>query len=200
MSYVIGIDVGTTSTIGILIKLPDLTLALESRPVDLRSPYPGWAEEYPEQWWRNVCEITRALIANSGVAAGDVAAIGVAGMLPAIVLLDEHDWLLRPSIQQSDGRCVAEVEEFRAEIDDRAFAQLAGNGINQQLLAAKTGKKTALTPIYDLMLAREAGDWSLVTKLGKQLNVSLSFVAESSNSAMQWAHEITSTARNSAQK
>jgi len=33
-------------------------------------------------------------------------------MLPAIVLLDEHDWLLRPSIQQSDGRCVAEVEEF----------------------------------------------------------------------------------------
>ena len=72
--------------------------------------------------------------------------------------------------------------------------------IKEQLLAAKTGKKTALTPIYDLMLAREAGDWSLVTKLGKQLNVSLSFVAESSNSAMQWAHEITSAARKSAQK
>jgi len=72
--------------------------------------------------------------------------------------------------------------------------------IKEQLLAAKTGKKTALTPIYDLMLARESGDWSLVTKLGKQLNVSLSFVAESSNSAMQWAHEITSAARNSVQK
>jgi xylulokinase len=138
MSYVIGIDVGTTSTIGILIKLPDQTLALEARPVDLRSPHPAWAEEDPEQWWKNVCEITRALIANSGVAPDDIAAIGVAGMLPAIVLLDEHDRLLRPSIQQSDGRCVAEVEELRTEIDDRAFAQLAGNGLNQQLLAAKT--------------------------------------------------------------
>jgi len=47
MSYVIGIDVGTTSTIGILIKLPDLTLALESRPVDLRSPYPGGRRKIP---------------------------------------------------------------------------------------------------------------------------------------------------------
>lgn len=138
MSCVIGIDVGTTSTIGILIQLPDRTLALESRPVELRSPHPGWAEEDPEQWWRNVCDITRALIANSGVAASDVVAIGVAGMLPAVVLLDEHDRLLRPSIQQSDGRCVTEVDELRAEIDDHAFAQHAGNGINQQLLAAKT--------------------------------------------------------------
>jgi c-di-GMP-related signal transduction protein len=31
--------------------------------------------------------------------------------------------------------------------------------IKEQLLAAKTGKKTPLSPIYDLMLAREAGDW-----------------------------------------
>jgi c-di-GMP-related signal transduction protein len=63
--------------------------------------------------------------------------------------------------------------------------------IKEQLLAAKMGKKTSLSPIYDLMLAREAGDWGKVTQLGKQLNVSLSFVAEASNAAMKWAHEIT---------
>ncbi len=66
--------------------------------------------------------------------------------------------------------------------------------IKAQLLAAKTGKKTILSPIYDLMLAREAGDWGLVTQLGKQLNLSLSFVAETSNAAMKWAHEVTSAA------
>lgn len=63
--------------------------------------------------------------------------------------------------------------------------------IRNQLLSAKTGKKAPLSPIYDLMLAREAGDWSVVTPLGKQLNLSLSFVAESSNAAMGWAHEVT---------
>ena len=67
--------------------------------------------------------------------------------------------------------------------------------VKAQLLAAKTGKKTPLSIIYDLMVAREAGDWGLVTRLGKQLNLSLSFVAETSNQAMRWAHEITSAAR-----
>jgi EAL and modified HD-GYP domain-containing signal transduction protein len=67
--------------------------------------------------------------------------------------------------------------------------------IKAQLLAAKMGKKTPLSPVYDLMVAREAGDWGLVTQLGKQLNLSLSFVAETSNAAMKWAHEITSATK-----
>jgi c-di-GMP-related signal transduction protein len=67
--------------------------------------------------------------------------------------------------------------------------------IKAQLLCAKTGKKTLLSPIYDLMVAREVGDWGLVTRLGKELNLSLSFVAEMSNQAMRWAHEITSAGR-----
>jgi len=66
--------------------------------------------------------------------------------------------------------------------------------IKAQLLRGKTGPKTPLSGVYDLMLAREAGDWSQVIRLGKELNVSLSFVAEKSNEGMRWAHEITSAA------
>src|SRR3984885_3312163 len=137
MTCVLGIDIGTTSTIGILIRLPDQVLALETRPVDLFSERPGWAEEDPEQWWRNVCDITRSLIAKSGIGADEIAGIGVAGMLPALILLDDHGRLLRRSIQQSDGRCAVEVEELRAEIDQEAFIRTAGNGFNQQLIACK---------------------------------------------------------------
>ncbi len=67
--------------------------------------------------------------------------------------------------------------------------------VKAQLLGAKTGVQTVLSPIYDLMLGREDGDWGRVSQLGKPLNLSLAFVAESSNAAMQWAHEVTSTAR-----
>jgi ribulose kinase len=35
MQYLLGIDIGTTSTIGILIGLPDKVLATASRPVTL---------------------------------------------------------------------------------------------------------------------------------------------------------------------
>jgi c-di-GMP-related signal transduction protein len=67
--------------------------------------------------------------------------------------------------------------------------------VKAQLLAAKSGKTTPLSPIYDLMVAREAGDWGLATRLARQLNISLSFVADASNQAMRWAHDVTSAAR-----
>jgi c-di-GMP-related signal transduction protein len=63
--------------------------------------------------------------------------------------------------------------------------------IKTQLLAGKSGKETPLSPIYDLMVAREAAEWEQVTRLGRQLNLSLSFIAEASTQAMSWAHEIT---------
>lgn len=64
-----------------------------------------------------------------------------------------------------------------------------------QLLIGKTGGKTPLSAVYDLMVAREAGNWELVTKLGKELNLSLYFMSESYNEAMRWAHQATSVVR-----
>ncbi|MDQ0564149.1 xylulokinase [Rhizobium mesoamericanum] len=137
MSITLGLDIGTTSTIGILIELPNRVLGLSSRPSTLHSPRHGWAEEDPAQWWANVCEIARELIATSGIEPGQISAVGVTGMLPAVVLLDDAGRVLRPSIQQSDGRCGKEVEELKAEWDEADFLAKAGNGINQQLVTAK---------------------------------------------------------------
>lgn len=137
MQYLLGIDIGTTSTIGILISLPDRVLGTASRPVTLSAPHSGWTEESPAQWWANVGEICQQLLAQSGIAASEIAGIGVTGMLPAVVLLDNADRLLRPSIQQSDGRSGAEVLQMRSEMDSQQFLQRAGNGINQQLVGAK---------------------------------------------------------------
>jgi xylulokinase len=137
MTYIIGFDIGTTSTIGILISLPDRILHIASRPVTLTSRHPGWAEEDPEQWWTNVASIARELIEAGGIQPGEVGAIGVTGMLPAVVLLDDKGRLLRSSIQQSDARCAAEVVELLQQVDEAAFTAKTGNGVNQQLVIAK---------------------------------------------------------------
>jgi xylulokinase len=137
MDHVIGLDIGTTSTIGILIGLPDRILHIATRPVTLNAPHPGWAEEDPEQWWTNVGEITCELVDIGGIKASDVKAVGVTGMLPAVLLLDAQGNLLRPSIQQSDARCAAEVVELRHKVDETTFTQKTGNGVNQQLVIAK---------------------------------------------------------------
>ncbi|PVB60147.1 FGGY-family carbohydrate kinase [Labrenzia sp. 011] len=137
MALFLGLDIGTTSTIGLLIELPDRILAKVSRPVTLQSAHPGWAEEDPGQWWDNCCAIVPELLEKSGREASEIAGIGVAGMLPATILLDGQGRPLRPSIQQSDGRAGFEVEEMRREIDEDAFLAAAGNGVNQQLVGAK---------------------------------------------------------------
>ena len=64
-----------------------------------------------------------------------------------------------------------------------------------QLLCGKTDKRTPLSGIYDLMVARETGDWGKVAKLGKELGLSLVFVAASYNEAMRWAHQLTEAGR-----
>jgi xylulokinase len=137
MSCVIGLDIGTTSTIGLLVRLPNTALATASRPVTLSHRHAGWAEENPEQWWANVCALVPELLAVGGVTAQDINAVGVTGMVPAVVLLDIKGRLLRASIQQSDGRCHAEVELLRQRFNEADFTQRIGNGINQQLVAAK---------------------------------------------------------------
>jgi xylulokinase len=137
LALTIGLDIGTTSTIGILIDTAGKVLALASRPVDLISRHPGWAEEDPGQWWANVCAIAPELLREARVPGDAVAAVGVTGMLPAVVLLDQAGALLRPSIQQSDGRTTAEVAELAREVDEAAFLKRTGNGVNQQLVAAK---------------------------------------------------------------
>ena len=88
MSYVLGLDIGTTSTIGIAIRPEGEVAGLAKRPVDLYSENVGWAEENPEQWWSNVREIITELLAN-GIDPAEIQAIGVTGMLPAVILLDE---------------------------------------------------------------------------------------------------------------
>jgi c-di-GMP-related signal transduction protein len=62
----------------------------------------------------------------------------------------------------------------------------------EDLLGAKIGKETPLSPLYQLMVAREKGDWEEVTAQAKKLNLSLPLVNRAYNEAMQWGHQMTS--------
>ena len=89
MPLLLGLDIGTTSTIGVVIDDQGRSLAVESRPATLYSDHPNWSEEDPAEWWRNVGDICRALLSRPGVAAADIVGVGVTGMLPAVILLDD---------------------------------------------------------------------------------------------------------------
>ncbi len=121
----LGIDVGTSATKAVLVDPAGEVVAAAERPVELRSPRPGWAEEDPEQWWANVRALCRELPVE------EAAAVGVSGMVPAVVLLDGAGRPLRPSIQQNDARAEAEVAELRARLGPGVLAR-TGSPVSQQ--------------------------------------------------------------------
>jgi xylulokinase len=137
MAYFLGLDIGTTSTIGILVDNAGHSLGVESRPVTLYSDHANWSEEEPDEWWENCGAICRALLAKTGIAARDIAAIGVTGMLPAVILLDGNGRHIRRSIQQNDARAISELERFSQGMAQAAFLARAGTGYSQQLVGPK---------------------------------------------------------------
>jgi xylulokinase len=127
MSVLLGIDVGTTGT-KVLLLDPEKGIVAESeRPNQLHSINPGWAEEDTGEWWTNVCDATRELV--DGV---DVAGIGVTGMVPCTIPLDENGDPLRWSIQQNDARSGEEVEELNRRLAGTHVLERTGSAITQQ--------------------------------------------------------------------
>lgn len=136
-NLLLGIDIGTTLTKGVVIEPGGRILAEAHRPVRLHAEHPGWAEEDAEQWWANTQEVIRELLDLAGCQGASVAAVGVSGMVPALVLLDAAGQPLRRSIQQNDARTDAEIVELRALVDEERFFAETGGSINQQLIAPK---------------------------------------------------------------
>ncbi len=168
--YVLGIDVGTTALKAIALEREQGIVAQVELPHELRSPHPGWAEEDPEQWWATCCEACRRLL--QVVPPRAIEAIGISGMVPALLLLDASGTPLRPGIQQNDVRAIQEVEELRAAVDPREFLRITGCVPNQQSIDTKwrwlgrhepqVVEQTAhMCGSYDFIVYRLTGHYSL---------------------------------------
>src|SRR5579864_328744 len=168
--YVLGIDVGTTALKAVVLERERGIVAQAERPHELLSPYPGWAEEDPERWWTTTVETIRQLLTI--VPANEIGAIGVSGMVPAMVMLDTSGKPIRPSIQQNDARTIVEVGELRADVDLGEFLTITGGTPNQQNIDTKWRwlkrhepgviERTAhLCGSYDFIVYRLTGQFSL---------------------------------------
>lgn len=133
MTVLLGIDVGTTATKAILLDPDKGVVGEASRPTTLSSPYPGWAEEEVGEWWTNVASVARQLLRE----ARRPAAVGVSGMVPCVVLLDEGGRPLRPSIQQNDARASEEIVELEGRLADARVLERTGSAITQQSVGPK---------------------------------------------------------------
>lgn len=110
MTYVIGIDIGTSGTKTALFDERGRKIASKTVEYPLYQPHEGWAEQEPLDWWGATVEGIRAVTA--GIDKSRIAGIGLSGQMHGLVMLGSSGEVLRRSIIWCDQRTSSQCGEI----------------------------------------------------------------------------------------
>ena len=99
-SYLLGVDIGTYSSKGVLVEADTGGIASEhSIEHTLSMPKLGWMEHDPDQtWWGEFVSICREVLAKSGIQPESIKGVGVSGIGPCVLPVDVSGNPLRQAI------------------------------------------------------------------------------------------------------
>ncbi len=134
----VGVDIGTSSTKGVLVDESGQIIASHTVPHGVARPRPAWAEQDADKvWWGDFVEIARALMSKAP-AGSEVAGIGVSGTCPTLVPVGHGGKPLRQGILYSiDRRALAEIDEIVSAVGDMEIVARSGNVLSTQCIAPK---------------------------------------------------------------
>lgn len=134
-SAVIGVDIGTSSSKGVLVGLDGTVLHTAVREHAVDRPAPGHVEMDADIWWGEFVSLTREL---TTVHDAEVIAVGASGMGPCVLLADENDTPVRPAILYGvDTRSVPQIERLESELGAEEIAHRCGSRLTTQAAGAK---------------------------------------------------------------
>lgn len=128
MSYVLGIDKGTTTTKVSIFNLADGRVAATARrPTRSVHPHSDWHEEDMEGTYVNVAAAIREALISGGINSADIVGVGVSGHMGGLWTIDSNGEPAGPAIAWPDGRAADLLGEWKADGRvDRLF-QISGN-------------------------------------------------------------------------
>jgi len=133
MKAVLALDQGTTSSRAIVFDAGGRILGLAQQELTQIYPQSGWVEQDPDEIWSTQLATARAALAQAGVAAGDISAIGITNQRETTVL-----W------ERATGRPLANAIVWQ----DRRTAALCEQMKQQGLEALFTGRTGLLLDAY----------------------------------------------------
>jgi glycerol kinase len=125
--YVLALDQGTTSSRAMLFGRDGRVVAVAQREFPQIFPKPGEVEHDPEAIWTSQIETAREAIRTAGIAASDVAAIGITNQRETTVLWDRHT-----------GHPVAPAIVWQSRVSTPICDRLKADG-HEALIRSKTG-------------------------------------------------------------
>ena len=128
-TYLLGIDVGTSSCKAALFKPDGGVTAQESGEYPVYYPAPGLAEQDPRQWWHAVCGAVRACILKAGISPGEICGVGVAGQSWSAIAVDKDGEVLCNNPIWMDTRADAICRQLEKETSADEIFRLCGNPV-----------------------------------------------------------------------
>lgn len=136
-SYILAHDLGTSGDKATLFDAEGRYVAGAFVAYGTDFPQAHWAEQDAHAWWGAVCDSTRRLLAESGVAAGEIAAVGFSGTMMGCLPVDAAGNPLRSCIIWADQRARAEAEWMADRVGALRIYARCGNRVS----AAFSGPK-----------------------------------------------------------
>jgi xylulokinase len=178
----LGLDIGSSSVKASVIDASTGTCLGSSffpkKEMEIKAIKPGWAEQDPEQWWKNLKMAVKEVLAVPEVNAAHIGAIGISYQMHGLVLIDKNKNVIRPSIIWCDSRAV--------EIGDSAFEKLGkdkclshllnspGNFTASKLKWVKDNEPEIFAKVWKMMLP---GDY-IAMKLTGNVNTTSAGLSE----------------------
>lgn len=132
----LGVDIGTSSSKGVLVSPDGALLATAVREHTVQRPAPGHVEMDARIWWDEFVSLTAELTA--AVPGTRVDGIGVSGMGPCVLLADADGEPVRPAILYGvDSRAEAEIGLLTAELGADAILERCGGALSAQSAGPK---------------------------------------------------------------
>ncbi|MEM0302033.1 MAG: FGGY-family carbohydrate kinase [Archaeoglobaceae archaeon] len=120
MSYVLGIDAGTTGIRAGVYSLDGKLVAQSYTEFPSYYPNPGWVEQNAEDWWKSVVKACNSAIKLAN-AENDIYAISVANQRETIVPISKSGTPLTRAIVWQDRRTVEEVRRMKSIMSEEIF-------------------------------------------------------------------------------
>lgn len=121
----VGIDLGTSGVKLLLLDQEGKILGARTEEYPLSFPKPGWSEQDPNAWLTQTKAGLAKLLAEHGNP--EIKALGIGGQMHGLVILNEHDEVIRPAILWNDGRTVKETEYLNETIGKDKLSAYTGN-------------------------------------------------------------------------
>ena len=139
MQYTIGIDIGTFESKGVLVDSSGEIVARAAKPHKMIVPRPGWAEHRADQdWWDDFTFVTQAILAETGIAPGDIQALACSAIGPCMLPVDAAGTpLMNAVLYGVDGRAEREVVELTERIGQDVLLDRCGNALTSQSVGPK---------------------------------------------------------------